>query len=183
MKKIEKRNEIIYCKITSDGATGEEWIERLEEKGAKIKDGLRTFLLSKKFRPTSGLTREVQIVKGEIFYDNIKVTHNKITKKAEKNKFRTADAEIICLMREKFSDSELEKMGLDWVIRINNSPDSGHVSLVFVLTTAVSIILLARYTQLGIFTMTFLVSCIGVGATAFMIRSFPPKKYSHPSEH
>jgi len=116
-KWIEK-DSVIRFSVTSDGTTGEEWIARLESKGFRVGDYAKSVLRSKSFKPTNGVTYEIAVLKGEIFSDNERITKN-IRKEAKNRKLSAPNAEVACLIREKFSDKELEAMGLYWIVAMH----------------------------------------------------------------
>jgi hypothetical protein len=116
-KWIEK-DSVIRFSVTSDGTTGEEWIARLESKGFRVGDYAKSVLRSKSFKPTNGVTYEIAVLKGEIFSDNERITKN-IRKEAKNRKLSAPNAEVACLIREKFSDKELEVMGLYWIVAMH----------------------------------------------------------------
>lgn len=116
-KWIEK-DSVIRFSVTSDGTTCEEWIARLESKGFRVSDYAKSVLRSKSFKPTSGITYEIAVLKGEIFSDNERITKN-IRKEAKNRKLSAPKAEVACLIREKFSDKELEAMGLYWIVAMH----------------------------------------------------------------
>ncbi|KKT82235.1 MAG: hypothetical protein UW78_C0001G0018 [Candidatus Azambacteria bacterium GW2011_GWA1_44_9] len=117
---------IIYFSVTSDGTTGKDWITRLESKGSRVGDYAKQVLRSPSFKPTSGVTTDVAVLRGCFFEDN-----NRTTKKirAYAKAFRTPDnrklgkpePELACLIREKFTDDELEAMGLWYIIAMHES--------------------------------------------------------------
>ena len=113
--KWTEKEGVIRFSVTSDGTTGEEWITRLESKSFHVSDYAKSVLSSKSFKPTSGITYEIAILKGEIFSGNERITKN-IRKEAQNRKLSTPNAEVACLIREKFSDKELEAMGLYWIV-------------------------------------------------------------------
>ena len=113
-----EKDGVIRFSVTSDGTTGEEWIARLESKGFRVGDYAKSVLRSKSFKPTSGAITEIAVLKGEIFSDNDRITKN-IRKEAKNRKFSTPNAEVACLIREKFSDKELEAMGLYWIVAMH----------------------------------------------------------------
>ncbi|HNW55592.1 MAG TPA: hypothetical protein PKN62_00730 [bacterium] len=113
-KKWQEKKGVIYFSVTSDGTTGEEWISRLESKGFRVRDRAKNVLRSKGFKPTAGITYEVAVLKGELFSDNGRITEN-IREEAKNRGFITPDPEIACLIREKFSDKELEAVGFYWI--------------------------------------------------------------------
>lgn len=124
MKYTEKDN-VIYFSVVSDGTTGEDWITRLESKGFRVGDYAKQVLRSPDFKPTSGVTTEVAVLKGMLFEDNDRIT-KKIRAGADKRKLSKPNAELACLIREKFRDEEIEAMGL-WCIVAMHEPidDSG----------------------------------------------------------
>ncbi|MDD3285856.1 MAG: hypothetical protein PHG95_04495 [Patescibacteria group bacterium] len=117
-RRWREENGVIYFPINSDGTTGEQWIARLESKGFCVGDYAKSVLRSKSFKPTAGITCEIAVLKGEIFSDNERITKN-IRKEAKNRKFSTPNAEVACLIREKFSDKELKAMGLCWIVTMH----------------------------------------------------------------
>jgi len=104
--------------VTSDGTTGPQWIKRLEKTGFRVYDWARNILNSKDFKPTSGVTTEIVVLKGILWSDNDRITKN-IRAEAEKRGLEKPNAEVACLIREKFSDEEIEAMGLWWIVAMH----------------------------------------------------------------
>jgi hypothetical protein len=113
-----ERDGIIYLTVTSDGTTGPAWIERLEGKGYRLSDYAKSVLRSADFQPTNGAIYEVAILKGMLFEDKNRVTSKIRTEAAELN-LDQAHPEIACLIREKFSDEDIEAMGLVWIVTMH----------------------------------------------------------------
>jgi hypothetical protein len=111
----EKDGVITFTLPLTDGTTGPDWIIRTEKKGNRIGDA-RQLLLSADFQPTTGVVYKVTVLKGKLFSDEERVT-SKIRSEAKKRKLQTPNAEVACLIRENFSDEELEQMGL-WYIAV-----------------------------------------------------------------
>jgi len=109
---------VIYFSVTSDGTTGEEWIKRLEGKGFRVGGYAEDMLRSKDFKPTNGVTTEIAVLKGILFADSERLTKN-IRTEADKRKFEKPNAEVACLIREKFTDEEIEAMGLIWIVTMH----------------------------------------------------------------
>lgn len=109
---------VIYFSVTSDGTTGEDWITRLESKGFRVGDYAKQVLRSPDFKPTNGVTTEVAVLKGMLFEDNDRIT-KKIRAEADKRKLSKPNAELACLIREKFTDKEIEAMGLWWIVAMH----------------------------------------------------------------
>lgn len=110
-----EQDGVIYFSVTSKGTTGTQWIERLEKKGFQVGDYAKSMLRSEDFKPTSGVTTEVAVLKGMLFEDNDRIT-KKIRAEADKRNLKKPNAEVACLIREKFSDRELEAMGFWWIV-------------------------------------------------------------------
>ncbi len=120
-----EQDGVIYLSVTSDGTTGPEWISRLESKGFRIGIYPKNVLCSKDFKPTSGITTEIAILKGMLFENSNRVT-KKIRVEAESRKLTKPNAEVACLIRENFSDEEIEAMGLWWIVAMHEPiNDSG----------------------------------------------------------
>jgi hypothetical protein len=117
-RKWREENGIIYFSVTSDGTTGAEWIVRLEKKGFRLSDYAKSVLRSSDFKPTSGITTEVAVLKGMLFNDNERITKN-IRKVAGERSLETPNAEIACLIREQFTDEEIKAMGLTWIVAMH----------------------------------------------------------------
>src|SRR3989344_126121 len=110
---------VIYFSVESDGTTGEDWITRLESKGFRVGDYAKQVLRSPDFKPTSGVTTEVAVLKGMLFEDNDRIT-KKIRAEADKRKLSKPNAELVCLIREKFTDKEIAAMGLIWIVAMHD---------------------------------------------------------------
>lgn len=116
----QEKDGVIYFSVTSDGATGPEWIERLEKKGFRIGDYAKSILCSPDFKPTSGVTTEIAVLKGMLFEDNDRTTE-KIRAEADRRNLTKPNTEVACLIREMFTDEEIEAMGL-WSIVAMHEP-------------------------------------------------------------
>lgn len=106
---------VIYFSVKSDGTTGKEWIKRLIGKGFRVGDDAKQVFRTPSFKPTSGVTIEVAILKGMLFEDNDRIT-KKIRAEGALRKFSKPNAEVSCLIREKFTDKEIEAMGLWYIV-------------------------------------------------------------------
>ncbi len=104
---------------TSNGMTGKEWIKRFESKGIKIGDYAKYLLLSRDFKPSKkGTVHQVAVLKGSLFSDNDRTTAN-IRQEADKRKLGKLNAEVACLIRDMFTDKEIEAMGLYWIVTMH----------------------------------------------------------------
>lgn len=119
VREWREEDGVIYFDVVSNGMTGEEWITRLDPKGRGLSGYAKSVLRSKDFKPTSGITYRVAVLKGTLFSDRERITKN-IRAVAKGRKFETPHAEVACLIRDKFSDEDIEAMGLWWVITMHD---------------------------------------------------------------
>ena len=114
-----EQDGVIYFTVVSDGTTGEDWITRLEGKGIRLSDPAKSVLRSSDFKPTKGMIYEIAVLKGMLFNDSDRVT-KKIRTEAEQRTLSTPNAEIACLVRDKFTDEEIKAMGLVWIVTMHD---------------------------------------------------------------
>ena len=122
-----EKDGVICFSITSDGTTGPDWICRLEKEYSWISKWVKEILNSPDFNPTSGVTTEIAVLKGELFSDRERTTDN-IRSEADKRKLQTPNAEVACLISEKFTNKEIEAMGLSYIVTMHkpvNDSDGG----------------------------------------------------------
>ena len=110
-----EKDGVIYFSVVSDGTTGPQWIRRLEKKDFRLSKWAKDVLNSPNFKPTNGTIYNCAVIKGEFFSDENRIT-SKIRAEADGRKFTKPNAEVACLIRENFSDEEIEAMGLWWLI-------------------------------------------------------------------
>lgn len=113
-----EQDEVIYFSVTSDGTTGPQWIERLEVKGFRLSKWAKDVLNSPDFKSTSGVTYEIAVLKGMLWSDNKRITKN-IRAEADNRKLTKPNAEVACLIREMFTDEEIEAMGIVWIVAMH----------------------------------------------------------------
>jgi hypothetical protein len=110
MNNWRKQDGVILLRVTSDGTTGPIWIERLEKKSFEIDFHAKDVLRSDSFRPTFGRTVEVAILDGVIPRHNFTRGES------------VSAAEVACLIRDKFSNEDIEAMGLFTIVVLGDSP-------------------------------------------------------------
>jgi len=120
---------VIYFTLpATDGTTGPQWIDRLEKKGFRLSKWSKDVLNSPAFKPTTGIVREIAVLKGMLFEDNDRTTKN-VRAKADTLGFKHGkdiSPEIACQIREMFTDKEIEEMGLIWITTMHEPiKDSG----------------------------------------------------------
>jgi hypothetical protein len=104
----------ISFEVVSNGMTGEEWIKHLEANGVEIGDWAKAVLRSAAFTPTKGVRYQVQILKWDQCSGCVRVQD--IIKEAKNRKLSIAPVELGCLIRDMFPDSEIDNMGLTWIV-------------------------------------------------------------------
>ena len=121
----EQDGVIRFTLPSTDGTTGPQWIDRLEGKGFRLSKWAKDVLNLKDFKPTSGVINEIAVLKGMFWNDNKRITKN-IRAEADSRKLTKPNAEVACLIREMFSDEEIEAMGLVWIVAMHEPiKDSG----------------------------------------------------------
>ncbi len=123
-----EKDGVIYFMLVSNGKTGDEWITHFEGKKLSVGNYAQSVLRHKNFKPTKvGTVHHIAILKGELFSDGDRITKN-IRAEAKKRKMTDPHAEVACLIRDNFSDKEIEEMGLSWIITMHEPiPDSDGV--------------------------------------------------------
>lgn len=121
-----EQDGVIYFTLPpTDGTTGPQWIGRLEKKGFRLSKWAKDILNSPDFKPTNGIISDIAVLKGILWNDSDRKTKN-IRTEADKRNLMSPNAEIACLIREMFSDEELEAMGLWWIVAMHDPiKDSG----------------------------------------------------------
>jgi len=112
------KDGVIRFNVTSDGTWGEILIKRLEGDGFNVDACAKQMLCSPDFKPTKGLTTEVVVLPGSFFGDNDRRTE-KIRAEGALRKLVVPNAELACLIREKFTDKEIEAMGLSFIVAMH----------------------------------------------------------------
>ncbi len=117
-RRWREHDGVIYLSVISNGMTGPQWIEHLEKLGFRLSKWAKDVLNSPDFKPTNGVIYEIAILKGMLFENSDRIT-KKIRAEADRRKLTTPNAEIACLIRANFSDSEIEEMGLIWIVAMH----------------------------------------------------------------
>ncbi|NTU66476.1 MAG: hypothetical protein HGB08_00975 [Candidatus Moranbacteria bacterium] len=114
----ERDGVIRFTLPPTDGTTGPQWIDRLEGKGFRLSKWAKDVLNSEDFKPTSGVICEIAVLKGMLWNDNKRIIKN-IRADADNRKLTKPSAEVACMIREMFSDDEIEAMGLFFVVTMH----------------------------------------------------------------
>ncbi|MDP3882442.1 MAG: hypothetical protein Q8Q48_00060 [Candidatus Staskawiczbacteria bacterium] len=128
---------VVHFTVTSDGTTGPDWIRRLERSRHRLSDYAKDALLSPDFKSTNGVTTKIAVLPGKWFFkEEDRATASRIRDGARQRwKLVSPLADTACLIREKFSDRDLEAMGFAYIavfhkpIRVYGCHVSGHPNL------------------------------------------------------
>ncbi|MEK7607572.1 MAG: hypothetical protein AAB484_01415 [Patescibacteria group bacterium] len=117
--KWEVRDGVIYVTLpASDGTTGQGWIKRLKSKGFRLSEYAEGLLQSSDFKPTTGIVHRLAILSAKFWSDSERITRT-IRAEGKKRKWNELNPEAICILRENFSDEDLEKMGFWYIVGIH----------------------------------------------------------------
>lgn len=128
---------VIRFAVTSEGTTGPQWIERLLRNGKRIGDYGMSALLSPDFMPTIGITTNMVVLPGTMFFQEENRATTMQIREAARTQWNaiSPNAEVACLIRERFSDKDLEAMGLVYIavchepIRVYGCHVPGHPNI------------------------------------------------------
>jgi hypothetical protein len=102
---------IISFPVTSDATAGDKWIPRSENQGFSVGYDAKSVLRSRDFKLTpAGVTLVVAVLTATCFSEG-DLTLAKAFELAEEFNFTIPNTDIACLIREKFSDEDIELMG------------------------------------------------------------------------
>ncbi len=120
-----EKDNVIYFTLISNGMTGEEWIKYFDGKGIKIGDYAKRLLLSDEFRTSKkGTVYQIAVIKGDFFSDDTRIT-SKIRLEGDRRKYTKPNAEVACLIRDLFTNEEIKKMGLYWIVAMHEPINAG----------------------------------------------------------
>jgi len=110
-----REKDVIRFSLTSDGTTGKDWIPRLEGKGFRVGEYTRHVLLSKDFVVTTGVVTEVAVLICPKLSGTDRNIYN-VLDNATRQMLIKPNAELACLMREKFTDNDIKAMGISYIV-------------------------------------------------------------------
>lgn len=108
----------IHFTVTSNGMTREQWEQHLERRGWRIGDYARQVLRRASEAPTNGVTYNIVVRPGKKISDSDHIT-KKIRAAADKKGWVKPHWEIACLIRDTFTDEQLEQMGLWYIVTMH----------------------------------------------------------------
>lgn len=118
-QKWTERDNVIYFTLpATDGRTGKQWKKSLKSQGKRLSDAAEAVLDSDDFVPTTGVVYKVAAIRGTFWTDAKRLTKN-IEAEGASRGWVKLQPEAVCLIREYFSDKELEAMGLWYIVGIH----------------------------------------------------------------
>ena len=139
LPKWTEKDGVIYFSVTGENTTGEEWITAYARKGLYGNLRVEHMLRSPNFKAMDDATIEVAVLKGELFDNTNRTTpairvHAESFAALEGCKLVVPRANLACLIRAKFSNDEIQQMGLSGIVVMHESinDDIGIPSLLLV---------------------------------------------------
>ena len=121
--------------VLSEGLSGGEWVTQLKKLGYTISERAESLISSASFQPVAPAKLKISALKGRAFVDSGRTLFTKvICAEADELKLVRSRMEIACLLRKRFSNSELEGMGI-WEFVVMHEPvkdSSGTMSVLCV---------------------------------------------------
>ncbi len=118
---------IVYFRITCDGTKGVDWMPRLEKGGFRLGDLAKQMLRSRDFKSTQqGTTIDVAVLRSGLFADRDRDTETicayaDTCRMPDRRTLIRSNVDLACLIREQFTDEELEAMGLQFILVMHKS--------------------------------------------------------------
>ncbi len=118
-KEWRDEEDVIRFTVRSTGDDGVQWASRLERKDFPISRGAREILGSKSGRFTKGLYFDVAVFKARCF-GQTSISRLEVLEQSFAWKFDPPTVELACLIRDKFSNTEIRKMGFRSIFVMNS---------------------------------------------------------------
>lgn len=109
----------IHFTLTSNGFTREQWEQHLERCGWRIGDYARQILRRASEAPTNGVAYHIIVVRPGKKISHSDRTMKKIRAAANKKGWQKPHWEVACLIRDTFTDKQLEQMGLWYTVTMH----------------------------------------------------------------
>lgn len=104
--------------LTSNGFTDEQWRSHLEDSGLRITDYARQVLRRASKASTKGVTYNIVVRPGNRISERDR-SNRKICAAANEKGWVKPHWEVACLIRDTFTDEQLEQMGLWYIITMH----------------------------------------------------------------
>ncbi|HTE48920.1 MAG TPA: hypothetical protein VK675_03380 [Candidatus Paceibacterota bacterium] len=120
-------DDLIYITLPpSEGVTGPKWIEDLKDRDFYLTEDAKIILRSQDFQPTTPrFVHRIVVLRANFWKKKSDRNIACIQSEGVSRKWAELHSEAPCIIRNCFSDRELEKMGLVRIIGIRNKPFEG----------------------------------------------------------
>lgn len=115
---VDEDGNIHFTLSPTTGMTHEQWEQHLERRGWRIGDYARQVLRRASEAPTNGVTYNIVVLPGKKVSDSDRIT-KKIRVVADKKGWLKPHWEVACLIRDTFTDEQLEQMGLWYIVTMH----------------------------------------------------------------
>ena len=159
-----EKDGVIYFWVTSNGMSGKEWITYFEKKGVVLGYKAKEILSSADFTPTKDTPNKIAVLKSMLISGSRESGNSKsvytsdFLSFAKFKKLLEPNIELACLIRDMFSDEEIEAMGLD-KIAVGHKECQGISTLLCV----------SRRFGKGNSLEGYVPSCLGTNGMAFIV--------------
>jgi hypothetical protein len=123
----QAKGDLIFITLPpSEGVTGPQWIEYFDELDIKLSDDAQTVLRSGDFQPAAtGTIHRLVALRATFWKKDPERTTRAIQDEGAIRKWLETQPEAVCIFRKCFSDKQLEKMGLLWIVGIHKPIEVG----------------------------------------------------------
>jgi hypothetical protein len=115
---VDDEGNIHFTLPPTKGLSREQWEQHLEHRGWRIGDWARKVLRHASETPTNGVTYNIVVRPGKKISNGDRIT-KKIRVAAEAKGWVKPHWEIACLIRDTFTDEQLEQMGLWYIVTMH----------------------------------------------------------------
>jgi len=115
-----ERFDIIHLSFTTDGTSGFQWIERLEDENIELENYVKTILNCLNFNPTIGVKTKIAIIKGKHFKQE-DCNKEKLYAEVSRLNLINPSVESACYLREMLTNDTIKAMGL-MSIKVMHNP-------------------------------------------------------------
>jgi hypothetical protein len=121
MRTRREADGVIYVTLTTNGATGSEWIEQLKQMGFLVPEQTAARILrSSKFKPLPSGTEINVAVLPDTFCSESDLSMEGIHQEAVRRGWVKAPAELACLIRRDISNHDMETLELCYISVIHD---------------------------------------------------------------
>lgn len=124
-KAFSNLHETCVTLPATEGVTGQQWAERLDEGVFRLRVDAKNLLLSAKFKPTNGVIYEVVIISGYFWKTHgEKLTLGSVRAEAMRRKLRVPTHEVACLLCTALTEHQFVTIGSSGVC-VMHKPTKG----------------------------------------------------------